>query len=195
MLGLRGLRADGLTEIPQCDVAMKNNVLRSLFDAHLGFVWRLLRRLGVHEAATDDAAQQVFMIFFDKLGQVEHGKERAFLTGTAIKVASNYRRLQSRRVDVADSEAVEAALDRSPSPEASLKRRRRRELLDRALDALPDEQRLVLVLSELEELSDPQISELLAIPLGTVASRLRRARARFREVAETLRHAYEDENE
>jgi RNA polymerase sigma-70 factor (ECF subfamily) len=194
MLGLRG-SSEGPAGPRQCAPATQDARLRSLFKSHFGFIWRLLRRLGVHEAITDDATQQVFMILSNKLDQVGSGKERAFLTGTAIRVASNHRRSQSRRIDVADTEVVEAALDRSPDPEASLKQRRRRQLLDRALDGLPDDLRVALVLSELEELSNPQISELLAVPLGTVASRLRRARARFRELAEALRNECEDDHE
>jgi RNA polymerase sigma-70 factor (ECF subfamily) len=179
----------------QSAATTQKDVLRALFAEHFGFTWRLLRRLGVHEAATDDATQQVFMILSNRLDHIEPGKERAFLTGTAIRVASNYRRAQSRRIDVADTNAVEGAVDHSPNPEISLERRRLRQLLDRALGELPDDLRVVLVLSELEELSDPEISELLNVPLGTVASRLRRARARFRQLADALRNEYDYEDE
>jgi RNA polymerase sigma-70 factor (ECF subfamily) len=53
-------------------------------------------------------------------------------------------------------------------------------MLDRALDALPDELRTVFVLFELESMSGVEIASLLDLPAGTVASRLRRARHLFR---------------
>lgn len=168
--------------------APAGNRLQSLFNAHFAFVWRLLRRLGVREDAVDDAAQQVFMVLSAKLDRVEAGRERAFLTGTAMRVASNHRRTQARRVDFSDTDQVEMALDPLPDPEASLEQRRRRALLDRALDSMPDALRVVLVLSELEELTNPEVGQLLGLPLGTVASRLRRARLCFREAAEALRN-------
>ena len=64
----------------------------------------------------------------------------------------------------------------NPDPEELAQRREARHLLDRVLDALPEDMRAVFVLFELEELSLEQIASLLNVPRGTVASRLRRAR-------------------
>jgi RNA polymerase sigma-70 factor (ECF subfamily) len=61
-----------------------------------------------------------------------------------------------------------------------MEQRRARHLLDEILDGLELDVRTVFVLFELEELTAPEISELLGIPIGTVASRLRRAREDFR---------------
>jgi len=169
--------------------------LRAAFEAHFDYVWRLLRRLGVHEAAVDDAAQQVFVTFSAKLSQVVHGKERAFLTGTAFRVASNQRRRERRSHERADEDPIARAVDPSPSPEELLEAARRREWLDRTLDQLPLDLRAVLVLCELEDLTASEIAALLDIPEGTVKSRLRRARQLFLEAAEELRAALADESE
>ena len=60
------------------------------------------------------------------------------------------------------------------------------QLCDLALSKVDDDTREVFVLFELEGLSSPEIAALLEIPLGTVASRLRRARAQFRTVVARL---------
>ena len=60
-----------------------------------------------------------------------------------------------------------------------LEQKRHRELLDRILDTLTQDLRTAFVLFELEDLSVPEIAEVLEIPTGTVASRLRRAREQF----------------
>src|SRR5688572_1788938 len=56
------------------------------------FVWRSLRRLGVREPATDDAAQKVFEIATRRLASIRSGAERAFLFNTAVRVAIEFRR-------------------------------------------------------------------------------------------------------
>ena len=63
--------------------------------------------------------------------------------------------------------------------DAELDRARARVLLDAILNAMPEELRTVFVLFELEQLGTPQIAELLGLPRGTVASRMRRAREDF----------------
>ena len=65
------------------------------------------------------------------------------------------------------------------SAQALLDQKRLRQMLDRVLDALSDDLRVSFVLYELEGLSSPEIATLLRIPLGTVASRLRRGREAF----------------
>src|SRR5580704_13315081 len=71
--------------------------LRKLIDAHFGLVWRTLRYHGVPEANADDAAQQVFCVLARRLAEVRPGTERAFLFGTAYRVASDVRHAASRR--------------------------------------------------------------------------------------------------
>ncbi len=151
-----------------------------LVRAHYGLVWRLLRRLGLASGDADDAAQQVFLTAAAKLGGVEPERERAFLYGVALNVGARARRSQARRRE----EPLEAAGQGQPGPanaEQLLEQRQARELLDALLEAMPEELRVVFVLYELEELTTPQIAELCGIPLGTAASRLRRAREDFEE--------------
>jgi RNA polymerase sigma-70 factor (ECF subfamily) len=160
-------------------------VLRQLVADHLDFVWRSLRRFGVPPADVDDATQQVFLIANEKLSRIHPGSERSFLVGVATRVASHVRRSYHRR------EAAELRLsvnphESTPNPEELAQRLEARTLLDRVLDAMPEELRAVFVLFELEELSIDQTASLLILPRGTVATRLRRAREVFHEQAKLV---------
>jgi RNA polymerase sigma-70 factor (ECF subfamily) len=154
--------------------------LAGLVRAHYAFVWRLLRRLGLGEGDADDAAQQVFLAASGRLNAVEAERERSFLYGVALNVGARARRSLGRRRE----EPLEAASERvapEPNAEQLLEHRQARALLDQLLDEMPEDLRVVFVLFELEELSTPQIAELCEIPVGTAASRLRRAREDFEE--------------
>jgi RNA polymerase sigma-70 factor (ECF subfamily) len=85
-----------------------------------------------------------------------------------------------------DEELLGEQLDPSPFPEQEVDVRRRRALLDQLLEALPLPLRTVFVLFELEGLPTAEIGPMLGIPVGTVASRLRRARALFMARAKRL---------
>jgi RNA polymerase sigma-70 factor (ECF subfamily) len=149
---------------------------------HHAFVWRVLRRSGLPPADADDAAQRVFMIVANRLDTIAEGSERAFLYRTAARVASNAHRTVRRRRETPEFEESQEPAS-LPAPDDLLDQRRARDLLDRVLSELTEDLRAILVLFELEELRTPEIAEALGIPLGTVASRLRRARA---EVAERV---------
>jgi RNA polymerase sigma-70 factor, ECF subfamily len=166
---------------------LSSSQLRRLVQEHYDFIWRLLSRLNVATAEVDDAAQQVFMVLVSRDGlTIKVGSERAFLYGVALRVAKEFRRKTLSQLNhiVPDPEAL---VDRSPDVEAMAERSRARETLDRILDHMPDSLKEAFILFELEDMSVPQIAELLAIPTGTVASRLRRARAQFQKAVAELR--------
>jgi len=161
--------------------------LRTLFATHYASIWRLLRRLGVPVAQVDDSVQEVFWVVARKLAQIDPGKQQAFLYGVALRVAASEVRRRSNAPARGDSEEVEQLVDERPSPEEALEQARARALLDSVLDRLPLELRSVLVLFELEGLDVRAIAEIEAIPVGTVGSRLRRAREEFSAHAKRLR--------
>jgi RNA polymerase sigma-70 factor (ECF subfamily) len=155
---------------------------RAIYEAHLDFVWRSLRRLGVRQADAMDLAQKVFLTAHTKLPEFEgRSRLRTWLFAICQRVASDYRRSAPLRREVT-TDASEIDLFSSPSTDRSEARQRMR-LAEAILDKLPEAQRLVFVLFELEELSGDEIAELLGISVGTVRSRLRLARDAFgREV-------------
>jgi RNA polymerase sigma-70 factor (ECF subfamily) len=160
--------------------------LRAMRDAHFELVWRSLRRLGVPEAEVDDGAQQVFIVAAQRLASIAPGSERAFLFGTALRVAGHVHRAKRRRGEVPDPLPEDRA-DPTPGADELLDQRRARALLDQVLESLPLEVRAVFVLFELEQMSVPEIAALLDIPGGTAASRLRRGRELFRAAAHRIR--------
>ena len=152
------------------------------------FIWRLLRRLGVRpEAAVDDAVQRVFEIAVRKTQYLPAGTERAFLFRTALFVAAEERRRQHQNLKRAASAEPEDLETPELDPERALAARRERELLDEVLDELPEKLRTAFVLFELEGLTTLAIANLLDIPAGTAASRLRLAREHFQDGARRLR--------
>jgi RNA polymerase sigma-70 factor (ECF subfamily) len=149
---------------------------------HIGFVGRVLRNFGVPPAEIDDAVQHTFLVTISRLDDILPAAEKSFLFSAARHVAGHARRhLARRRTEpLGDREPVHDA-----SPERALTKKRSWEMLQQILDGLPEEQREVFILFEFEDLTGPEIAQLLGVPGGTVASRLRRARERFK--AEVVR--------
>ena len=159
--------------------------LRAMVDRYLDFVARVLRNAGTPEAEVDDDVQRTFIAVANRLDDVRPDAEKSFLLQTALRMAAHARRTLARRREVHDSDAqlrIQAPLQ----PEQMLDQKRSRELLDEVLEQMTVELRTVFVLYELEELSMTEIAATLRIPQGTVASRLRRARADFRDRVRAL---------
>jgi RNA polymerase sigma-70 factor (ECF subfamily) len=159
---------------------------RALVTRHFQSVWRLLRRLGVPESDAEDAAQQVFVVATARLADIPDERERPFLYATALRVAATANRTRLRRQRWISLEDEDAAAP-GASIDEQIERREALAFLDEVLASLDDELRQVFVLSDIEELTASDVSELLAVPVGTVASRLRRARRQFDKCATRLR--------
>jgi RNA polymerase sigma-70 factor (ECF subfamily) len=154
-----------------------------MFDEHHDFIWRLLRRLCANREKADDATQSVFLVATERVDEIRLGSERSFLFGTALRVARSQQRSERRWVldDEMDSRRTEAH-----QPDAVAERRRAVQLMDQVLSTMDLDLRTAFVLFELEGMSTPDIAALTGIPLGTAASRLRRAREQFRETVARL---------
>jgi RNA polymerase sigma-70 factor (ECF subfamily) len=159
---------------------------RELVDRHFEFVWRSVRRLGVRAADVDDAAQEVFLVAARRLDDFAPDRERAFLFGTAVRVASTRRRSARRRPEELEAESDErVGVELDPEELAELAQAR--PLLQEILDGMSVELRAVFILAEVEELPVREIAELLGVPQGTVSSRLRSAREKFHAGVKRLR--------
>lgn len=189
-----GPSADPVTSPPASGVAPRAEIdpkaFRAMYDAHISFVWRNLRRLGVADADVEDRAQEVFVVAhrrFDGYVDLGHGP-RAWLFQITLRVAAEARRHRRRHpVDPDGGAAQERQSLEAPQP-AELTRKRRLEQLDRALDTLDLGRRAVVVLHEIEQMTAPEIARALDIPVNTVYSRLRVGRA---ELERALRSAGE----
>ena len=158
--------------------AERETRFRELVARHFEFAWRSLRRLGVAMGDVDDAAQEVFLVAARRLDDFTPERERAFLFGTAVRVASTRRRSARRHPEEPDAALDEHARNEL-DPEELAELSRARPLLQELLDSMGEELRAVFILAEVEELGLREIAEVLGVPQGTVSSRLRAAREKF----------------
>ncbi len=161
--------------------------IEELVRLHYGFVWRVLRGLGLSRADADDAAQQVFMIAAKKYDSITKESSRSFVYGAALRVANNFRRGLRRRRESASNDYPELVEPEEHGPERAAELSHARALLHQLLAELPEKFRRVLILAELEQLEVPEIAALERLPVGTAASRLRAARQRFSTLLESVR--------
>lgn len=153
------------------------------FHLYFDVLWRLVARLGVAGPHIDDVVQETFIAASRRRADIREGLERRFLISAAVRLASNFRQRAHVRREVGDSERLELEASGLPDPERLLIEKHFRSLLDAALATLSDAHREVFVLYELEGFSTLEIADLLGVPLGTVASRLARARSGFSRAA------------
>jgi RNA polymerase sigma-70 factor, ECF subfamily len=165
------------------------DAFRRMYEAQLDFVWRNLRRLGVSEADVDDKAQEVFVVAHRRFSDFEergHGP-RAWLFQIVLRVASDARRHKRRHPIDPDGGVAQDRQSIAPSQADAIDIRQQLDLLDRALRSIEMGKRAVLVLHEVEEMTAPEVAEVLGIPLNTVYSRLRVARGELEEAIAELR--------
>jgi RNA polymerase sigma-70 factor, ECF subfamily len=168
-----------LLRLVRADDEDRAEAVQALVRSHFDEVWRLLRRLGLPEADTDDAAQLVFTVACRRFSSITAGSERAFLYGCALRAAAKWREAQHHRVQPTSTGELDCVDEDLPSLDELVERHKARALLDAILDRMPSELRIVFVLFEFEQLTSHEIAALLELPRGTVASRLRRAREDF----------------
>lgn len=158
--------------------ADRERQFRVVYDAHVAFVWRNLRRLGVMDRDVEDKCQEVFVVAhrrWEEFVDRGHGP-RAWLFQIVLRVASDARRHRRRHpVDPDGGIAQERQSVEAPQA-AAVARKQALDLLDRALASIDMGRRAVLVLHEIEQMTAPEIARTLELPLNTVYSRLRVAR-------------------
>lgn len=151
--------------------------LRQIHDAHASFVWKTLSRCGVGDDDLLDASQDVYVVVHRRLADREGTSSiTTWLYGICLRVAASYRRRAFRRRERL-VEAVPEAPATKNGPEDELAVREAGALLSALLEGLPTEQRCVFVMFEVDEVSCQEIANVTGVPLGTVYSRLRAARA------------------
>lgn len=157
----------------------------AFYEAHVDFVWRVARRLGVPSDRVDDAVQDVFVVVHRRMAELDPRVPlRAWLFRVVQNVAREHRR-KARRGDCAP--LPEDLADGGSDPERSALRGEEIALVDRLVRALPEERRAVFILAECEQMTAPEIAEALEVNLNTVYTRLRLARADFEAALTRLR--------
>jgi len=174
-------------DVPAGHEAADQIRLERMFASHHKLVWRAMRRRGLGPEEAADVTQETFLVAAQRLRDIQPDSERAFLVGTAMRVAQGFGR-KAGRWQLGDDLDQRVAKTRDTSDtRADL------ELCDLALSKVNPELAEVFVLYEIEGMTSPEIAALLEIPLGTVASRLRRAREQFRVVVGRIERALQRE--
>ena len=163
--------------------------------------WHLL-----HDgAAADDATQEAFISAYKGLAKFRGGSFRSWLLRIVANACYDELRRRKRRPTVSwedfgdmDDEANPHLADGGLLPEQTIQQQELRAVLERALAKLPEEQRMVIILVDRMGLAYQEVADTMNVRLGTVKSRLARARAQMRahlrlllqEERELLPHRY-----
>jgi RNA polymerase sigma-70 factor (ECF subfamily) len=143
------------------------------FQKELDYVHRSLRRLGTPASEVEDLAQEVFLALRRSWSEYDTGRPlRPYLFGIAFRIAAAHERKRRREVafgiiDVGDTD---------PGPDEALQSKQARALVLAALERIPLPRRAVLLMHDLDGVPVREVAKVLAIPLFTVYSRLRKAR-------------------
>ena len=150
---------------------------------HLESAYRLARGLTGNATDAEDVVQDACLRALKGIDGYAGGNARAWLATITRNAAFTFmaRNRPKSIVTVADSDAADRVMDEVPdpgaTPEASLIATADSAALERALDALPQNFREVLILREYNDFSYREIAEMTRLPMGTVMSRIARARA------------------
>ena len=178
---------------------MNDNDKARRFDAmatpHLDAAYNLARWLTRSPHDADDVVQEAYLRAYRFFDGFKGGDGRAWLLAIVRNTFYTWVQ-QNRRADTVEYNEADVGIEsvdtddnqtqHTANPEILLLRAADQQSVEAALLRLPDEYREILVLRELEELSYKQIADIAGIALGTVMSRLSRARAQLRRQIETM---------
>jgi RNA polymerase sigma-70 factor (ECF subfamily) len=155
----------------------------SLYREYFDFVWSSVRRLGVRPEAVDDVVQEIFIVIHSRVHTLERPEAlRSWIYSVVRRTVSAHHRSQRAK----ETSGVTLAADpdvhaRPPTPFDLAEQNDQVKLLYSLLEELDEPKREVFAMAELDELTAPEIAEILEIPLNTAYSRLRAARQAFEE--------------
>jgi RNA polymerase sigma-70 factor (ECF subfamily) len=177
-------------------VAGDAGALEALMSRHSARVYRLAYGIARNHADAEEIVQDVFLTLVRKGGSFEgHAALTSWMYRVTTNAALNKRRGRRRELEVSleehlptfredghrDGDRSYVLADWSSMPEQQLASAEVRKVLEQAIDALPDHYRAVLILRDVEELSNEEVAAIMDDSLGSVKSRLHRARMALRE--------------
>lgn len=143
------------------------------FEAEFEYLCRALRRRGISRVDAEDLVQDVLLVMWRRWDDYDRARPlRLWLTGIALRVASDHRRRKERELPF----GVVNPRSEAPDAEAHVGARAALSSLSRALDRLPEEQRALVMLHEIENVPMREIAEHLALSLPATYARLYAAR-------------------
>jgi RNA polymerase sigma factor (sigma-70 family) len=165
--------------------ATSSSGFRELVGPHIDAAYNLARYIVLDPTAAEDITQDALLRAYRGLDGLRGGAIKPWLFAIVRNASIDYLRMNRGWRDLAPA-GLDAAEQTIPDlkvddPEAAAIRRSDAAALRKAIETLPACFREALVLRELEELSYKEISEITAVPIGTIMSRLSRARAQLSE--------------
>ncbi len=153
---------------------------------HQGIVFNVCLRMLGSRAAAEDAAQEAFISAWRNLPGLRGEAFRGWLLRIASNACTDELRRRARRpatsLETALDEGMAHPADPEPAPESALLSAELRGGIEKALLALPEDQRLAVVLCDVQGLEYEEIARVMRSNIGTVKSRLSRGRARLRQL-------------
>jgi RNA polymerase sigma-70 factor (ECF subfamily) len=163
-----------------------------LVTAHQDRILNLAYQFAGNREEARDLAQEIFVRLYLRLDRYEQGRSfRTWFNSLARNLCiDHYRqRRQERRVVPTPVDEFTKLASSAPAPDQRVERRERKELLMRAMDTLSEISREAIVLKDLQEMTLEEIAEMLRLPIGTVKSRIFRARIELGRAIQKLQQA------
>jgi RNA polymerase sigma-70 factor (ECF subfamily) len=175
-----------------------------LVQLYEGRIYNLCYRMLGDEDTAADAAQDAFLSAYRNLGKFRGGSFKSWLFRIATNACYDILRARKRRPSTSLDAAMDAEdsafepHDQGESPDEFALRRELGTAIQQGLAVLPEDQRVVLILSDIQGMSYQEIAQIVGANMGTVKSRLSRGRARLRDVLRAgellpARYRHEDE--
>jgi RNA polymerase sigma-70 factor, ECF subfamily len=162
------------------------DAFNALVDLHQRLVFNVCLRMLGNRTAAEDAAQEAFLSAYRHIDACKGAHFRAWLLRIAANACTDELRRRQRRPAISldapqplDAPPLDAP-DPAPGPEAEALRSEQRRSIAAALLRLPEDQRLAVVLCDVQGLAYDEIAEATGVSLGTVKSRIARAREKLR---------------
>ena len=151
-----------------------------VYDEYFGFVWRNVANRGVPHAMMDDVVQEVFMVVHRKLPEFEgRSSLRTWLSAVVRRVVRDQLRKKSYQPAGEPLDDAREPVSLGESPAEALDHKTAVKLLDGLLEGMPESQREVFILYEIEQMTGSEVADALEVNENTVRTRLRAARRAF----------------
>jgi RNA polymerase sigma-70 factor (ECF subfamily) len=183
---LRSDAAPGNISPPTGGGASGVSSFEQLYDQWFDDVSRWVRALGAREADRDDVVQDVFLVVHRRLTEFDGQNVAGWLYQIARRKVRDYRHLMWVKHLFGNSSLplADDMLKTTQGPLDHLETQQKRQLFERLLDGLNQDQRAAFVLFEIEGHSGEDVARLLGVPVNTVWARIHKARKKLQERAE-----------
>jgi RNA polymerase sigma-70 factor (ECF subfamily) len=162
------------------------DAVATLYDRHGALIYRYSLRMSGDVSIAEEVTQEVFLAMLRQANQFDprRGLLSTWLCAIARRLVWKQLRNRQRLVPLDIDDGPEQSTSMADNPDLLLTRKQAVELVRKGMDALPLQMKEVIILCEFEEMTYDDAAVVLDVPVGTVRSRLHRARARLAQVLE-----------